>query len=311
VLFVPPFRPRGGPWFAAPQVRAVFPVVLVLISGLVCLLLARYLTRPIAVFRLAGQRIAAGDLAARVGPGVGRRRDEFGALARDFDDMAGRVEQLVDSQQRLMRDVSHELRSPLARLQAAVGLLRQRGGDDANLERIEREIELLNDLIGRILGFSRLQGTTKLAAERCDVTDLVHGVVDDASFEVAESGIRFEFDGGGPEFAVADPALLRSAIDNVVRNAAQHARSRIAVSVARDGDTLRIVVADDGPGVPDADLERLFEPFFTTQTASVGAGVGLAIARRAIELHRGVITVCNGDAGGLIVTVELPSRSDD
>ena len=145
VLIVPPFERRGGPWFAASRARSTFPVVLVLISGLVCLLLARYLTRPIAAFRRAGQRIAAGHLDARVGPDVARRRDEFGLLARDFDDMAGRVEQLVGSQQRLLRDVSHELRSPLARLQAAVGLLRQRGGDDSNLDRIERELEVLNE----------------------------------------------------------------------------------------------------------------------------------------------------------------------
>ena len=126
-MLVPGFRPRLGGWFLRPEARAIFPLILVLLSGLACLLLARYLTRPIRVFRTAGQSIAAGDLGARVGPTVAMRKDEFGELATDFDRMADRIEELLGSQQQLLRDVSHELRSPLARLQAAVGLIRQKG----------------------------------------------------------------------------------------------------------------------------------------------------------------------------------------
>lgn len=309
VMVVPPFRPRVGPWFAAPQARTVFPIVLVLISGLVCLLLARYLTRPIAAFRRAGQSIAAGDLGARVGPDAARRKDEFGALARDFDDMAGRVQLLVDSQQRLLRDVSHELRSPLARLQAAAGLIRQRGGDDANLERIEREIEVLDGLIGRILGYSRMQSRTSLDAEFVDVNELVGGVVDDASFEGRAAGRRVEFAPGAALVANVDPALLRSAVENVVRNALQYSVRATTVTVDKneEANSVEIRIADDGPGVEDTDLPQLFEPFFTGRSTRAGAGIGLAIARRALELHGGTIAARNADGGGLVVTMSLPS----
>lgn len=309
LMLVPPFRPRTGDWFATSQLRVVFPVVLVLVSGLVCLLLARYLTRPIAVFRSAGRRIATGDLEARVGPVVARRKDEFGDLARDFDDMAGRVQQLVGNQQRLLRDVSHELRSPLARLQAAVGLLRQRGGDDPNLDRIEREIDVLDALIGQVLDYSRLQGQTSLQAERVDLVELVGGVVDDAAYEAAGRGLQFGFEPGPPEFVVADPGLLRSAIDNVVRNAVQHAKRTVTVRIvsAQTGGCVRISVSDDGPGAAPADLPQLFEPFFTSKSAQAGAGIGLSIARRAAELHGGAIAARNREAGGLVVTLDLPA----
>ena len=309
VMLIPRFEPRAGGWFAAPRARAVFPIALVLISGVVCLFLARYLTRPIATFRRAGRRIAAGDLDARVGPEVARRKDEFGDLARDFDDMAARVEQLVATQQRLLRDVSHELRSPLARLQAAAGLIRQRGGDDTNLDRIEREIEVLNELIGQVLGFSRLQGRTSLEVERTDLVELVQGVVEDARFEGAAEGRQVEFMPGAPVSANIDAGLVRSAVENVIRNALQYSARMTVVAVEADRATGGVVirVSDDGRGVAEADLAKLFEPFFTGQSAQAGGGIGLAIARRAVELHGGTIGACNAAAGGLVVTIRMPA----
>lgn len=308
VMVLPPIRPRSGDWFATTRLRSVFPVVLVLISGIVCLLLARYLTRPIAAFRRAGQSIAAGDLGARVGTDIARRTDEFGDLARDFDDMAGRVEQLVESQQRLLRDVSHELRSPLARLQAATGLLRQRGGDDPNLDRIEREIDVLNVLIGQVLGFSRIQSRTSLEAERVDLTELVRGVVDDATFEGAAHERRIEFAPASRAVVLADPTLLRSALDNVVRNALQYATEVVTVDIGPQASagSVTIRVQDDGSGVAVADLPHLFDPFFTGETPQAGAGIGLAIARRVVELHGGTIAASNADGGGLVVTIVVP-----
>lgn len=249
------------------------------------------------------------------GPGQGVKCQRRGSgdpkcdLARDFDDMAGRVQQLVETQQRLLRDVSHELRSPLARVQAAVGLLRQRGGESANLDRIERETDVLSELIGRVLGFSRLQARTTPDVERFDLVELLTGVVDDAAFEIAGRDLNLRYDAADPMFIVADPNLIRSAVDNVVRNAVQHSRSSVCVDVECDDATrtVRITIEDDGRGVADEDLPHLFEPFFSGKTDQAGAGVGLAIARRAIELHGGRIDARNAAGAGLRVTIELPA----
>ncbi len=310
LLFLPRPGPPMGRWFASPTSRRVFPVVLVLISGIACLLLARHLTGPIREFRSVGRRIAGGELGARIGPGLGQRKDEFGALARDFDHMAARIEQLVGGQQRLLRDVSHELRSPLARLNAAVALIRQR--DDGavlqtNLERIERESEKLDALIGQVLGYARLQAQQTIERQVVDLADIVHDVGDDARFEAAARDRVVECE-AATLMAAVDPALMHSAIENVVRNAVQHSERVTSIDLRGDdaGTSVRLVVADDGAGLADAtDAERLFEPFFTAG-ADGGAGIGLAIARRAVELHGGTIRAANRAGGGLAVTITLP-----
>lgn len=311
VMFLPRPGPPAGRWFASPDNRRIFPVVLVLISGAVCLLLARHLTGPIREFRSVGRRIAAGELAARIGPGLGQRKDEFGALAREFDHMATRIEELVDGQQRLLRDVSHELRSPLARLNAAVALIRQR--DDGtvlqtNLERIETESGKLDALIGQILGFARLQAQRSISREDVDLAGIVHDVVDNARFEAGARARVVEFDATAPLMASVDPALVQSAIENVVRNAVQHSDRVTSIDLrqADAGAAVQLCVVDDGPGLRDAaDAGRLFEPFYTAG-ARGGAGIGLAIARRAIELHSGTIRAENRAGGGLAVTITLP-----
>lgn len=311
VMFLPRPGPPAGRWLASPYSRRVFPVVLVLISGVVCLLLARHLTGPIREFRAVGRRIAGGELTARIGPGLGQRKDEFGALARDFDHMAARIEALVDGQQRLLRDVSHELRSPLARLNAAVALIRQR--DDGavlqtNLERIESESEKLDALIGQILGFARLQAQHSIQRQTVDLAGIVHDVVDDARFEAGARDRVVEFE-APPLTASVDPSLMHSAIENIVRNAVQHSERTTSIDLRCDdaGAAVQLRVADDGPGLTDAaDAGRLFEPFYTAD-AGVGIGIGLAIARRAIELHGGTIRAENRAGGGLAVTITLPA----
>lgn len=311
-MVVPRLRPRSGRWFVEQRLRRLYPVVLVLISGIVCFALARYLTRPISAFRTAGQKIAGGDFSARVGPDIGARRDDFGALAGDFDLMAGRIEELIASQQRLLRDVSHELRSPLARLQAAVGLIRKKGATDLdrNLDRIELESDNLNALIGQILTMVRLESTATIDAQPTDLDALLQSIVSDARFENANDARTLEYDGcAGLEIAL-DAQLVHSAIENVVRNAVQHSGQLTRVRLARAGPMARIEVVDDGPGVTDGDLLRLFEPFFTKQSDATmrapGAGIGLAIARRAIRLHGGTISAENADSGGLRVVIDLP-----
>lgn len=286
-------------------------------SGLVCLGLARYLSSPVRRLRAATRGLAGGDLGIRVGDALGRRRDEWGGLGRDFDHMAERLQVLIVSQQDLLRDVSHELRSPLARLQAALGLARQRSGGSAGdeLDRIEREAERLNELIGQVLSLSRLgSGTGAAIREPVDLAALVGAIADDAGFEAAQHGRRVVVRENSPLTVSADPELLHSALENVVRNAVRYTAAGTAVEIASIGDVaLRqasISVSDRGPGVDEAVLDRIFDPFFRASAArdraSGGHGLGLSIARRAIELHGGTIEARNRPEGGLEVTIRLP-----
>lgn len=314
-IILPPFRPRLGPWFMQPQIRALFPWVLLLVSGVICLLLARYLTRPIRELSAAGQRIAAGDLNTRVGGGIAERGDEFGRLARDFDDMAERIQALLEARDRLLRDVSHELRSPLTRLTTASALLRNKTGPEAltDIERIEREADNLNRLIGQVLAYSRLQAQERVTFDRINLREVVDAIVDDARYEGQALGIEVDCERCEPLAVAGSESLLSSALENVIRNAIHHARRRVEVELSRTAEQGLIVVRDDGPGVPPDELPRMFEPFFTgsnDQRAS-GAGVGLAIARRAIELHGGSISAFNRESGGLEVRIELPLTQPD
>lgn len=308
LLFVPSPESRRSRWLADPLARRNLWVALLLASGAICFVLAWQVTRPVRALREAGSRIAGGDLSARVGPDVGRRRDELGALAREFDRMADRVQALVGSQQQLLRDVSHELRSPLARLQVAVGLLRQRAGDtpDVDLDRIETEAGRLDALIDQVLALSRLQACHEPARAPLDLATVAAEVVADAGYEAQAAGRQVTLSQSGPVPYTGDEALLRSALDNIVRNAVEHCRSTVRVAVV-PGPPLAITVIDDGPGVPAADLPRLFEPFFQVAgRAGRGSGLGLAIAARAVALHGGTLEAMTAEPAGLVVTVLLP-----
>jgi two-component system sensor histidine kinase CpxA len=293
--------------------------VLVLIVGALSFWLARYLSSPVGVLRRATRRLSGGDLTARVGGKAARRNDEIGQLARDFDAMAERIESLVGAQQRLLRDVSHELRSPLARLVVALELARARSGDDAvePLDRIGREADRLDDLIGRLLLLERLEaGSTDHGRVVFDVDDLVAEVVSDASFEAAAEDRDVRFESGGRHVVHGRPELLRSALDNVVRNALHHtpAGSTVRVGSRTVSGQLEIIVRDGGPGVPPEDLERIFDPFYRVEEARErtrgGVGLGLAIARRGVRAHGGEISAANHPAGGLAVTIALPVSRD-
>jgi len=309
-MMVPPLNPRFGGWIGSPASRLLFPLVLLVVSGVACLLLAKHLTRPLRALGVAGRSIAAGDLTARVQPPFADRGDEFGVLARDFNEMAGRIQAAVENRERLLRDVSHELRSPLTRLNIAAELLRQKAGPETApaVDRIERETHNLDQLIGQVLAFSRVTSRSAAAREPVDLAALLGSVADDAAFEGRAQGLQVDCDAPALPTITADESLLRSALENVVRNALQHARQRVAVSGRVEDRQVHIVVRDDGPGVAEDDLPRLFEPFFTGgQRRPGGAGIGLAIAQRSVELHGGRITARNGAAGGLEVEIELPA----
>lgn len=285
-------------------------------------LLARSITRPVRDLEHATESLAAGRLDTRVAPATRARGDELGRLAAAFDAMAARLAGLVAGRERLLRDVSHELRSPLARMRLATGLARQPQADlPRQLQRIELEIARLDGLVGAILDVSRLDaGADAMAFEPVDLAALVDGIVDDARFEAAATERHIEWPGfEGPAELQADPRWLAAAVENVVRNALRYtptgSRVQLALDTAPGALVLRI--ADDGPGLPEDELTRVFEPFHRVgqdrDRSTGGAGLGLAIAARVVAAHGGRIVARNlagegGVAAGLEVSLSLPRR---
>ncbi len=295
-------------------------LIAILSSGLVCYFLAWYVTKPVAKLRAATQKLAAGDLTARAGNPRSRRRDEIAGLIRDFDTMAGRLELLVRAQSRLLNDISHELRSPLARLNVALGLARQRSGPESAsmLERIELEASRLNELIGRLLTLARLEdGEKRVPATPVLLDEVVLNVTEDAEFEAQarHCHVRSEIQAGN--WAVrGEDSLLHSAIENVVRNAIRYTREGSTVEIRLErknspaGAEAVVGVADCGSGVPEDALEKLFQPFYRLDDdrgrQTGGVGLGLAITERAVRFHGGRVAAFNRAEGGLLVEIHLP-----
>lgn len=298
----PPRPPR--------PMQAIWSVAALVVSALLCLVLAWWLTRPIRQLTTVARRLGDGDLSAR--SGMGRRRDEIGRLARTLDEAAERIQQLLQVHRRLVSDVSHELRSPLARLKVAVELARSRGRDGSELDRIETEADRLEEMIAELLMLSRLEaGEVSELARGFDLATLLREVIHDAEFEFA--GARIDAAGLPPSCPMhGHEALLRSAFENVLRNALRYtSEAGVQVALACGADALCLTVRDHGPGVPAADLPRLFEPFYRVSEArdrdSGGFGLGLAIAARAVALHHGEIHAENAEGGGLMVSIVLPA----
>ncbi len=308
--------PRPARFGRAPE---RFPPLLLAAIGLIAsvafsALLAWSLTRPIRHLRSAVTSFSEGRLETRVAPLVGGRGDELAELGRDFDRMAQQLQQLLASQRRLLHDVSHELRSPLARLQAAVGLARQNPERvPAMLGRIERDASRLDELVGELLALARLEAGQALPEpQSVDLVELAAAIADDARFEARASGRDLAFTAAGPAVSSARAELLHRAFENVIRNAVRYTSEGSVVEVAAGptstGEAFVLTVADRGPGVPVAELDAIFEPFHRGRSGAAddGFGLGLAIARRAIAAHRGRIAARNRDGGGLVVEIELP-----
>lgn len=315
LLFVAPREGPRRPRRAAPLPFAALAAAGLLASLAFSALLAWYLTQPIRHLRDGFASLAGGALDTRVAGRIGRRNDELADLGRDFDRMAAQLQQLVAAQRRLLHDVSHELRSPLARLRAAIGIARQEPSRrDAMLERIERESVRVDGLVGELLTLVRLDaGAPRGEAEPVDLAGLVASIVDDARFEAHATGRELRYEERlGNRRARGHADLLHRAFENVIRNALKFAPpgSRIDVRAeSQDGGPFRLAVADRGPGIAEDDREAIFEPFHRGSAggAAQGYGLGLAIARRAIELHGGRIEARPRAGGGLAVTIELPT----
>ena len=308
----PPGPPRHG---AGPGGLPIFPMLAGFLASLICAAgLAWYFAKPIRHLRQAFEVAAKGDLALRVSPLMAGRRDELADLGLGFDRMSERLDAVMSGQRRLLHDVSHEMRSPLARLQAAIGLARQQPARlDDSLARIEREGERMNLLVGELLTLSRLDAGNAQPIEPVELGDLLADIVEDARFEGGERQVSVAYTPGEMAVVEANPDLLHRAIENVVRNALRFSPPGGCVEIAAgrgaDGEFC-ITIGDSGPGVAEDQLCLIFQPFFRADQAGVdapnGYGLGLAIAQRVIATVHGQISAKNKAAGGLLVEIKLP-----
>ena len=298
-----------------PRPRGMGPLVTgTLMSALFAFLCSLYLTRPLAWLREAMGQVAQGRFDVRVKPRLGKRRDEIVELAGDCDRMAGQLKALVQAQQNLLHDISHELRSPLTRMHAAIGLMRQQPDRHDMLQRVERESRRMDDLIEQLLTLARAQARQGDGAfASVDVTELLAQIVEDARFEAGMKRCQVTLQAQGAFLIQGHEELLYRAFENIIRNAVRYtaAGTEVLVSavLAPGGQWLQVSVSDHGPGVDPARLKRIFEPFDRgTDSSDDGFGLGLAIAQRAIVLHGGSITALAATSGGLRVRIELPQN---
>ena len=312
-------RPGSFRFALLPLSRTLLPILLV--GGVFCYWLARHLSTPLENLRGVAQELADGNLTARVDDKLLKRRDEIGHLGRDFNVMATRIESLVQAQRRLLGDISHELRSPLARQGVALGLARRRAGAEAMtaLDRIEREGERLNEMIGQLLTLTRLEsGSDGFENVKVELGELLKEVAEDADFEARDRNRSVRIVREEPAAIWAVPGMIRSAVENVVRNAVRHTAEGTSVELSLASEAVNghgtavVTVRDHGKGVPENAIEEIFRPFYRVEDdrdrKTGGAGLGLSIAARAVRLHRGTIKAANEKDGGLVVEIRLPAE---
>lgn len=292
-------------------------LIALLSTGLLCAILAGHIARPIRALQAAAGRLADGDLSVRVIPAIPPRNDELADLARDFDRMAERIQMLLQKQQELLGDISHELRSPLTRLNVSLELLRY--GETDAIERMQTDLNRLDVLIGQVLTLTRLQVREgQKIVTIVNLRSIVESVAEDARFEGKKEGKSVVIGQADDCWVNGDPSLLRSCIENVVRNALRYTKPQTGVIMVLNkvngsgAAAAHVLIADHGSGVPPESLPRLFEPFYRVSeggdSGSSGFGLGLAIAQRIVLLHGGKIAARNRDGGGLEMEIQLPAR---
>jgi two-component system sensor histidine kinase CpxA len=288
-----------------------------LVSGFICYLLTRYLTAPILELRAVSQRLAAGNFEVRAAEGNSLRHDELGDLVRDFNTMADRIEALLSQQRQLIYDVSHELRSPLARLNVALDLGRERKGPDSSFDHMEHDLERLNEMIGRLLTIATLDAASPPPQMKTvDLVELVSQIIGDAKFEQGQREGVVKLTADSECSVEGNLELLHSAIENVIRNAIRYTAPKTSVEIVLQRTEIdsrfftELTVRDYGPGVPEAELTNIFQPFYRVTEArdrqSGGTGLGLAIADRVVKSHSGTIRARNMRPQGLQIVMLFP-----
>jgi signal transduction histidine kinase len=307
-------RPPPGPPLDFILKRLFGPVIVsIFLAGVISALAAKYLVNPISKLQSAAQRLASGELDYRIGAALDSRKDEFTALGEDFDRMADQIGQLLAAQRQLMLDLSHELRSPLARIKVALELARGQRSPEELIERMDRDADRMDALIGELLLLARLESPSPSDNEQVlDLSELVASIVEDARLESSGSGHHIRALIAPGLFTVGDRELLSRAIENVLRNALRHTPDGgdIEFEASHEEDGALIKVADSGKGVSEDLIEQLFKPFARGDGAQRGIGLGLAITRAAIQRHGGTVVINNRASGsGLEVRLQLPNRS--
>ena len=286
----------------------LFLAIALITTTLLSWLFAKTLTNPILHIQGSAKRLASGDWQTRVGKAA-KRQDELGQLARDFNKMAEQLESMWGAQKRLLADVSHELRSPLARLQMALGLAHQQNVDPATLSRVEREADRMEALVSQLLTLSRAEAG-EANMQKHALSLVLNDVLTDANFEVANKNKQLKIDDIPKKTVVIDSMMFCRAVENVLRNAIRHSKLVTHITFSEDAQHWCIHITDDGDGLTIEECERIFSPFYRATLArereSGGVGLGLSIAKAAVELHHGRIIAEPAERGGLRVTMSFP-----
>jgi two-component system sensor histidine kinase CpxA len=315
-VLLSPRRPSIFGALSLPAISLTILAIALIVSAITSWWLAQHLSAPIRRIQAGARALASESLNIRVSEGLEGRKDELAVLARDFDAMADQLRANRTATTQLLRDISHELRSPLARMRVALGLARRPPADvTRQLDRLEREIERLDSMISQVLKLARLHGANaRIEKESFELDEVIEEVVRDANFEGAVKHCTVKVQGSAKGAILGNRELLRSAIENVLRNAVRYSPIRAAVdlSIAHRRSGLEIAIADHGPGVPPADLERIFEPFYRVAESrdrdSGGEGIGLAITAEVMKAHGGSARARN-TPGGFEVLLSLPEST--
>ncbi len=301
------------PWFEVLN-EMLFAIFL---SGGICYFLSHYLTKPIADLRKAAKKISCGQLETRLSKDLLKRKDEIGCLSQEFNNMAQRIDLLISTKERLLQDISHELRSPLARLQIAVALCQTKVSKDGqqDIERMELEITRLDQLIGKILSLAKLQDPyKKLYLKPTNLIEIIDILIHDANYEYKDKNINIIFNHSKSCVVNVDELLIHSALENILRNALRYTpeKSQLTISLNSANGMITYEVCDQGEGVPKLDLESIFKPFYRVDsarpTSTGGYGIGLALTKKAIELHKGTIVAKNIKPKGLSIKFSIPKN---
>jgi two-component system, OmpR family, sensor kinase len=312
-----PRRPSIFGALSLPAISLTILLIALVVSALTSWWLAEHLSAPIRRIQAGARALASENLDVRVSAGLEDRKDELAVLARDFDAMADQLRANRSATTQLLRDISHELRSPLARMRVALGLARQPPADfTRQLDRLEKEIERLDSMISQLLKLARLQGTdAMMKRELFELDEVIEEVMRDANFEGAMKNCQVDSNGSSGVVVLGNRELLRSAIENVLRNAVRYSPkdTPVTMSIARLGSGLEILIRDKGPGVPCGDLQHIFEPFYRVAESrdrdSGGEGIGLAITAQVMKAHGGSASADNAPGGGFEVRLSLPSTA--